>query len=90
MARYTLYQTGPNSSSTYPECWGNMSTSPGRKIAEGANLANLMEAVDALDHDNFVIRGPGGHHVATGRKAFYAIPYVRNLMKFAKDGRAAR
>lgn len=80
MARYTLYQTGPDNRSTYAECWGSGSTSDGRKVAESNTLAGLIDAVSAMDHDNWWIRGPGGKNVAGSRKKFFALPSVAKAM----------
>jgi hypothetical protein len=90
MALYTMYQTGPDDRSTYPECWGSTRTSQSRKIASGSSIADLMDTVDAITHDNWWIRGPGGVCVAGSRKEFYTIPRIKNLLKWSKDGRAEK
>lgn len=79
MARYILYQTGPDNYSTYAECWGSTSTSRGRMVASASTLVGLMDAVDQfdqLDHDNWWICGPGGRSIAGSRREYYALPSV--------------
>jgi hypothetical protein len=80
MSRYTLYQTGPDNHSTYAECWGSTSTSPGRKVAESDTLAGLIDAVDSMGHDNWWIRGPGGRNVAGTREEFRNLPSVKKAL----------
>jgi hypothetical protein len=80
MARFTLYQTGPDNRSTYAECWGQ-ATSPGRKVAEASTLLGLLAAVDGIGHDNWWVRGPGGRRIAHDRKSFYALPTVAKHLK---------
>ncbi len=77
---YTLFQTGPDNRSTYPECWGSTSTSPGRQLAVSSTLAGLIDAVSAIEHDNFWVRGPGGKNVAGSRKDFFALPSVAKCL----------
>ncbi len=85
---YTLYQLGPDDRSTYPECWGSHAASPGHKIAEAKTLAALVDAVSALSHDNWSLRGPGDKSIASSRAEFFDLPRVKNVLKWAKDGRA--
>ena len=88
MARYTLYQTGPDNRSTYAECWGQASTSRGREIASASTLIGLLDAADDMGHDNWWIRGPGGKCVAGSRKDYYALPSVRQeLARLRAPGR---
>jgi hypothetical protein len=75
-ARYALFETGPDNRSTYAECWGCQSTSPGRLVAESETLAGLLAAVDGMGHDNWWIRGPGGRNIASSRREYYARPSV--------------
>lgn len=79
--RYTLLECGPDNNSTYAECWGSTRTSPGREIASASTLVGLMDAVDALGHDNWSIRGPGGRHVAGSRQDYYRLPSVAKALK---------
>lgn len=78
--KYTLFQTGPDDSSTYAECWGSNSSSPGRHVASASDLLGLMDAVDGMDHDNWWIRGPGGRNVANTRREYYALPTVAKAL----------
>lgn len=85
MARYTLYQTGPDNRSTYAECWGSTRTSRGRVVAESATLVGLMDAVDRFDHDNWWICGPSSRCVASYRREYYALPSVaKELTRLAR------
>lgn len=84
MARYTLFQTGPDNRSTYPECWG-AATSPGREIASADKLADLAPLVERIGHDNWWIRGPRGRNVAGSRADFFALPSVRRAATAARE-----
>lgn len=79
MARYTLYQTGPDNSSTYAECWGSTARSRGREVASASTLVGLMKAVNQFGHDNWAIYGPGGRHICGSRRDYYALPSVAKL-----------
>ena len=76
MARYTLYQTGPDDRSTYPECYGQTRTSRGREIASASTLIGLLDAVRQTNHDNWTIYGPGGRVVCGRRHEYYRLPSV--------------
>jgi hypothetical protein len=85
MARYTLYQTGPDNSSTYAECWGSTRTSRGRVVASASTLVGLMDAVDQFDHDNWSIYGPGARYICGSRRHYYALPSVaKELARIAR------
>lgn len=84
---YELFETGPDNRSTYADCWGSQRTSPGRLLGKEKQLSALVELVNGLSHDNWWIRGPGGRCVASGRKEFFDLPAVKNVMKWAKDSR---
>lgn len=86
MARYTLLETGPDDECTYPECWGALATSQGRVRAESATLAGLIEDVDAIGHDNWWIRGPGGRSAAQSRREFRALPAVARELRRTPAG----
>ncbi len=81
MARYTLFQTGPDDTSTYAECWGATGNSPGREIASADTLAGLIDAVDSLGHDNFWIRGVRGRNVAGSRRDFRRLSPVQRELR---------
>ena len=86
MARYTLYQTGPDNSSTYAECWGSERASLGREVASAPTIVGLMDAVDRLSHDNWFIRGPGARCVCGSRRDYYALPAVaKELARIVRD-----
>lgn len=70
---YILYQTGPNNTSTYAECWGSTRTSRGRKVASAPTLVGLSPAVDKFDHDNWSIYGPGDRFVCGRRRDYYSL-----------------
>jgi len=82
--RYVLYETGPDNRSACAECWGSARTSRGRALASGERVSDLAAAVDALDHDNWWVRGPGGRTVASSRSEFYAIPSCARAITAAR------
>lgn len=86
MARYTLYETGPDNYSTYAECWGSTRTSRGREVASAGRLVDLLDAVDRMKHDNWSLIGPGGRFVTGSRKGYYRLPAVaKELARIARE-----
>ena len=84
MARYILYQTGPDNYSTYAECWGSTGNR-GRMVASASTLVGLMDAVDQFDHDNWWICCPGGRSI-NSRREYYALPSVaKELARIARE-----
>jgi len=73
---YTLYETGPDNRSTYAECWGRERTSPGRVLARGDSVADLLGAVDRLEHDSWWVADAAGKYVAGSRAEYYALPAI--------------
>ncbi len=56
--------------------------------ARGTRSLKLVDAVSALSHDNWSLRGPGDKSIASSRAEFFDLPRVKNVLKWAKDGRA--
>jgi len=72
---FRLYEQGPDNFSTYAECFGR-DGGPGRLIATGERLVDLIDTVQSMAHDNLAVYGPGGRCEAMGSRAFFARPTV--------------
>lgn len=84
---YRVYASGPDGSSTYPECWGAEAKSRGKLVTECGSIDAAVKAAiqDDRANDIYVHNGEYWEHVG-GVICGTVDRNVRDAQKGAKDG----